>query len=122
LCDGAAGPGTLASRLRSAEEGSEVFEEWPGGGETRPRADWATVPVPMDRVSRRERLEARVRQHLARGYRVEVRTEFTASLVKGGRLDHDLHLLLTMISFGAWAVVWAAAAALRGERRVRLTE
>jgi hypothetical protein len=51
----------------------------------------------MDRSSRRERLEARVRQHLARGYRIEVRTEFTARMVKVGRF-------------------------LRGERRVYLSE
>ena len=42
------------------------------------------------------------------GWRVESQTEYTAVLYygKGGKINHILHLLLSLITFGIWLIVW----------------
>lgn len=42
------------------------------------------------------------------GWKVESQTEYTAVLYygKGGKINHILHLLLSLITFGIWLIVW----------------
>jgi len=49
--------------------------------------------------------------------RVESQTDFQAVLVRGHRINHLLHLILTLLTCGVWVVVWVAMFAFAGEKR-----
>lgn len=53
----------------------------------------------------------------SRGYRVETRSEFQATVVRGKPPSHILHLLLSLVTLGLWLVVWALVAMGPGEER-----
>jgi hypothetical protein len=57
----------------------------------------------------------------AQGWRVQSRTPTQAQLVKGQRVNHILHLLLTIITFGIWAIVWLIVAVRGGEEHAVVT-
>ena len=38
-------------------------------------------------------------------------------MVRGHRPNHVLHLILTLITLGVWAIVWILVAILGGEKR-----
>jgi hypothetical protein len=59
---------------------------------------------------RKSRLATAVQQEVARGGRVESQSDYSAVIRFGKPVNHVLHLILTLISFGLWAVVWIAAA------------
>lgn len=44
-----------------------------------------------------------------------------AQLVKGKRVNHVLHLILTILTFGLWVVVWLLVTAFGGERTAYIT-
>jgi hypothetical protein len=50
------------------------------------------------------------------GWRVTSQTQSNAQLVKGRRVNHILHLLLTIVTVGLWAIVWIIVAATGGEK------
>jgi hypothetical protein len=68
-----------------------------------------------------EELKALLAQAVANwvhgGWRVESQTDFQAVMAKGHRLNHILHLILTIITLGIWAIVWILVVALGGEKR-----
>lgn len=74
--------------------------------------------------TRKSRLEAYISNCVAHGWRVESQAEFSATLAKGNRTNHILHLILTIITLGVWAIVWILVALLGGEKRmaVRIDE
>jgi hypothetical protein len=47
-----------------------------------------------------------IARQIAQGYRVESQSDFQAVVVKGKRPSHLLHLVLTIITLGLWAIVW----------------
>jgi hypothetical protein len=51
------------------------------------------------------------------GWRVESQTDFQAVMAKGHRPNHILHLILTIITVGVWAIVWILVTVLGGEKR-----
>jgi hypothetical protein len=51
------------------------------------------------------------------GWRVESQTDFQAVMAKGHRPNHILHLILTIITLGVWAIVWILIALGGGEKR-----
>lgn len=59
-----------------------------------------------------EQREAALSQAVSRevsnfdGWKVESRTMWQAVLVKGGKPNHLLHLILTFFTFGFWIPVW----------------
>jgi hypothetical protein len=55
------------------------------------------------------------------GYRIESRSDFQAALVRGRRVNHVLHLILTLVTFGLWAIVWIIVAIAGGEKREVVT-
>jgi hypothetical protein len=82
----------------------------------RPAAAW------LDPAERRRALLAfSVQRALAHGGRVESRDDRSALIVYGHRVHHFLHLLLTVVTVGAWLLVWMPMAILGGERRERIT-
>ena len=62
----------------------------------------------------------------ARALRHRLATEFETAthvfLVKGHRITHLLHLLLSVITFGVWLLVWLAIAMFGGQRRRTVTK
>lgn len=62
----------------------------------------------MDRGDRTpaQKLAQRVDGYMAQGYRVESQTETAATLIKGERVNHVLHLILSLVTLGAWVLVW----------------
>jgi hypothetical protein len=69
---------------------------------------------PAERAAIFDRTLARLQ---VQGWRVEARDEFEARIVKGQRLNHLLHLLLSILTLGVWAIVWALLAIFWGEQR-----
>ena len=56
------------------------------------------------------------------GWRVESQTEEMAVMVKGKEPDYIVHLLLSLLTMGAWAVlVWLPLWGFKHERRRVLT-
>lgn len=72
---------------------------------------------------RRQMLAQTVAKTLAQAgkWRVESQTDYNAILVKGKPVNHVLHLILSIISFGIWLIVWIIMAISGGEKRFMLT-
>ncbi len=75
-------------------------------------------------AERRDRLMVAVESRVLQGYRVESQTDFQAVLVRGRRVNHILHLLLSIFTCGLWIIVWLALGLFGGEKRdvVRVDE
>ena len=56
------------------------------------------------------------------GWRVEANVGSGVVLVKGHRPNHLLHFLITILTCGAWLLVWAALSVASGEKRVVVRE
>jgi hypothetical protein len=67
---------------------------------------------------RKELLARAVANQVRQGWRVESQTDYQSVLVTGSRPNHVLHLILTLVTFGLWAIVWIALALLGGEKRM----
>ncbi len=65
---------------------------------------------------RADALARTVMTFTAQGWRVQSQTATQAQLVKGHRTNHILHLILTIITLGVWAIVWLAMVILGGEK------
>ena len=66
---------------------------------------------------RRELLARQITSLITQGRRVESQSDFQAVLVQGHRVNHVLHLIMTLITLGVWAIVWLAIVFLGGEKR-----
>lgn len=83
---------------------------------------------PIARVSfdeRRERLATEVSRLLAMGNRrIESYSDLSAVIVIGKPVNHLLHLVATVITFGVWSLVWLIISLTGGEKRelVRVNE
>lgn len=66
---------------------------------------------------RRTLLASQVARLVGKGWRVEAQNDFQATLVKGHRPNHLLHLILTLLTLGLWAIVWIIVAVVSGEKR-----
>ena len=51
-------------------------------------------------------LEKKIILYVSRGWNLDTQTEFAAVLRTGKRLNHILHLLLSLVTFGFWILVW----------------
>lgn len=70
---------------------------------------------------RKQTLANQIAAEVSRGWRVESQTETMATLVKGKRPNHVLHLLLSVFTVGFWVPVWIIVAVLGGEKRKTVT-
>ena len=66
------------------------------------------------------KFENLVSTRVTEGWRLESKTDSDAVLVKGRKVNHMLHLLLSVFTFGLWAIVWVSVASWAGERRTTL--
>lgn len=71
-------------------------------------------------VATRQNMDNAVTNQVAAGYRVESQTASQSVLVKGKRVNHALHAIVTFFTMGFWAPFWLAIALLGGEKRIIL--
>jgi hypothetical protein len=77
--------------------------------------------APLSADQRKAALDNALSIAAAKGYRVESRSDFQATIVKGHRTNHILHLILSIITLGVWLIVWILVAAFGGETRRTIT-
>lgn len=66
-----------------------------------------TMLSPASPDRRKAALAQAISQDVASsGWRVESQSDYQAILVKGKQTAHVLHLILTVVTGGLWAVVW----------------
>jgi len=85
-----------------------------------------TSSSPLETVTqeeRKSRLSLAVRQEVAAGGRIESQTDYTAIVRHGKPVNHILHLILTLVTAGLWAIVWiiVSIVAASGRKAVSLT-
>jgi hypothetical protein len=68
-------------------------------------------------VERKATLAQAIASWVRGGWMVESQTDFQAVMAKGHRPNHVLHLILTLITLGIWAIAWILVAILGGEKR-----
>lgn len=59
---------------------------------------------------------SRLQEAVQHGWRVQSQTDYQASLAKGHRTNHVLHLILTIVTFGLWGFVWIVLAVTNKEK------
>lgn len=74
-----------------------------------------------DARMRRARFEEAVQAAVVQGWAVESRSDYQAVLVRGQRVNHILHLILTLLTLGFWGIVWIILALAGGQERQVLT-
>ena len=67
-----------------------------------------------------EKLEDVVADRVQEGWRLESQSGKVASLIKGKRVNHILHVIFSVITLGFWAIIWMNVVAWGGERRLTL--
>jgi hypothetical protein len=77
----------------------------------------STDLTPATPDARRSALTAAITASFAEGDRLESQTDFSAVIVKGRRPNHILHLILTVLTLGVWAIVWLMVGMFGGEKR-----
>ena len=74
----------------------------------------------LTRLERREALQKQIEEFTRRqNYWVESRSDFEAVLVKGRRVNHLLHGILSVLTVGVWLPVWILLTVFGGEKRRR---
>ena len=71
---------------------------------------------------RKRALAQAAQNFVVQDYRIESQaSEYATVLVEGQRVNHVLHLILSILTVGAWLLVWAALVLLGGEKRVMIS-
>jgi hypothetical protein len=73
--------------------------------------------APASEGQRRQAFAQTIQNRVAQGSRIESQSDTYAVLVRGHRVNHVLHLILTLVTLGFWAIVWIALAIFGGEKR-----
>lgn len=81
----------------------------------------SAAPSPLDDAQRQSMLAQAVARSVAGGGRVESHSPFQAIIVTGSKINHTLHLILTLVTCGFWGLVWAGLALFVKEKRTVLT-
>jgi hypothetical protein len=55
---------------------------------------------------RKSILEKQIIFYASAGWSLETQTEFAAVMSSGKRLNHILHLLLSVVTLGFWLIIW----------------
>jgi hypothetical protein len=92
------------------------------GGDEEPRVAAAAEPVESASLQksaeeRKDLLDVALSRFGAQGLRIENRSDFQATIAKGHRTNHVLHLILSLVTLGLWLIVWALLAIFGGEKR-----
>ena len=54
---------------------------------------------------------------IRQGWRVESETDYHVVMVRGHRVNHILHLMLSLVTVGIWIPVWILLMIFGGEKR-----
>jgi hypothetical protein len=69
-----------------------------------------TLPAPerllQSTDERKSTLDRTLQRHGAQGWRIESRSDFQATIATDEKINHILHLILTLLTFGLWGIVW----------------
>lgn len=79
--------------------------------------DTIAESAPPSLEQRRSILASAVAQQVRKGWRVESQTDYQATLAKGHRPNHLLHLILTLLTLGIWGIVWIIVTLTNREKR-----
>jgi hypothetical protein len=102
---------------KTAERSESPFARPPG-----PDAQLAIPTTPaMPAEERKALLDSALARAGGRGWRIEHRSDFQAMIAKGHRVNHILHLILSIITFGLWLIVWILMGVFGGEKRAMVT-
>lgn len=74
--------------------------------------------TPASAEDRRAALAAAIADEVRRGGRVESQSDYQAVIVHGKRVNHVLHLLLSILLIGIWLIVWLLLIVTGGEKRI----
>lgn len=80
-----------------------------------------SVPVARTPEERRAILANAIQSEVARGARIDSQSETMAVLIYGRRVNHILHFLVGIFTFGFWWLVWLALAIFAGESRAMVS-
>ena len=69
---------------------------------------------------RRSALDIRIARELAGGATLESQTGYNAVLIKGKKVNHILHLILSLITAGFWLIVWLLLVITNKRQRIVL--
>lgn len=77
-----------------------------------------TAPSGKTDAERRAALDSALQLKGAQGWRIENRSEFQATVAKGKQHSHGIHIFLSIITAGLWAIfVWLPLAVFGGLKR-----
>ncbi|MGI5223710.1 ComEA family DNA-binding protein [Actinoallomurus sp. CA-142502] len=76
-------------------------------------------PLPPDRL--RAILGNAIMRQVARGWRIESQVDSQAVMATGGDVNHAAHLLISVLTCGAWVPVWLIIGLVNSEKRVVIT-
>jgi hypothetical protein len=57
----------------------------------------------------------------AKGWRIETRSDFQATIAKGKEISHVLHFFLVLFTLGLWLIVWFLLGVGGGVKRTLIT-
>jgi Na+-transporting NADH:ubiquinone oxidoreductase subunit NqrC len=77
----------------------------------------------VDTETRKQRLAQAIANSVRAGWSVESQSDHQAVMVKHAQqTNHILHLILTLLTLGLWAIIWIALAILhKGEQHQVIT-
>ena len=91
----------------------------PGEPATRTRRRMPADSLSDDR-RRRKILETNVMDAVAKGWSIESQGQYHAVIVQGERVNHLLHLILSIITVGLWIIVWLILVISGGQERMMI--
>jgi hypothetical protein len=77
--------------------------------------------VTVTDADRRSALERAVTVELTRGGRLESQTNYNAVVLHGNKVNHILHLILSLLTAGLWLFVWLVLVLTNKQQRVVLS-
>lgn len=99
------------------DDGSGRQRWWDGHQWTEHFAPQQPAAAMQAALDPRARLTMEIAGYVRSGWRVEAQADGYAVVVIGNRPNHILHLILTLVTFGFWAIVWIIVAVASGEKR-----
>jgi hypothetical protein len=84
-------------------------------------AEAADTSLHKTQDERKALLDAALARLGAQGWRIENRSDFQATIAKGHRPNHILHLILSIVTAGLWLIVWLLIVIFGGEKRKLVT-
>ena len=117
------------SSCRQTLDANARFCTWCGQPQPGPSDPGEPAPrtrrrMPDDSLSDDRRrikiLETNVMDAVAKGWGIESQGQYHAVIVQGERVNHLLHLILSIITVGLWIIVWLILVISGGQERMMI--